>query len=110
MNIQIAKTAHAVHRAYCQEMGMKTQPKWHEISPEHRQTVIDSVSKIMAGEMNSPKESHQNFVDRKIADGWTFGEYSLERKTNPRLVNFESLEKEDRMKEILFFECVKSFF
>jgi hypothetical protein len=111
MNIdQISKTAHAVHRAYCFEMGIPTQPKWVEVSPEHKAVVANTVRNILLGNITSIEESHNLFVESKVMDGWSFDkEYSLENKTNPRLVPFNLLSKEQRVKEALFFKCVSSF-
>ena len=106
---QIAKTCHAVHRAYCKQMGIETQPVWDEVSESHKDVIINSVLKILSGEINSKEESHFNFVMNKEAQGWKFGIYSKENKTNPRLLPFEELRIEDQVKETLFFETVKSF-
>lgn len=107
---QIAKTAHAVHKAYCDEMEIPTQPCWDDVDQGHKDVVIDSVMKIMEGHITSAEISHINFVTMKLSQGWIYGEaYSRELKTNPRLVTFGNLSKEQRIKEALFFECVNSF-
>lgn len=107
---QIAKTAHAVHRAYCLEMGTPTQPKWENVENGHKDVVYNSIRDIMQGSIKSVKESHNKFVESKYAQGWRFGEvYSIENKLNPRMVDFSKLTIEQRVKERLFFECVSSF-
>jgi hypothetical protein len=106
---QIAKTAHAVHVTFCNEMIIATQPAWDEISEEHRQVIISSVDKIVMGEITSKVESHNNFVAMKKSQGWRYGQYNSDYKLNPRLVPFEELTLMDRIKESLFFETVKSF-
>ena len=107
---QIAKTAHTVHLAYCKEMGILTQPNWDDINESHRDMVLDSVSKILSGEISSREESHKCFLDHKLSDGWVYGkEYSLDNKTNPRLVEFNDLDEEQKIKDALFFSCVSSF-
>ena len=91
-------------------MGLKTQPEWDELSDEHSEAILDSVNKIMDGEINSREESHDNFVVYKKANGWVYGEeYNLSFQTNPRLCEFKDLSLEDRVKESMFFECVNSF-
>ena len=107
---QIAKTAHLVHITYCKHIGSLTQPEWSEVSPSHKNVVYSSINKIIKGELKSVEDSHDAFVKYKYSQGWGFSEtYSLENKTNPRLVAFERLSLEQRIKESLFFECVKSF-
>ena len=107
---QIAKTAHAIHRAYCLEMGISTQPKWENVENTHKDVVYNSIRHIMQGSIKSAEESHSKFVESKYAQGWRFGEvYSIEDKLNPRMVDFSRLTTEQRVKERLFFECVSSF-
>ena len=107
---QIAKTAHAIHRAYCLEMGIPTQPKWENVENGHKDVVYNSIRHIIQGSIKSVEESHNKFVESKYAQGWRFGEvYSIEDKLNPRMVDFSRLTMEQRVKERLFFECVSSF-
>ena len=111
MNIeQIAKTCHSVHRAYCTELNIPTQPEWDKVENEHRETVIDSITQILSGKIKSKEDSHNNFVNLKQMNGWVYGEvWDAVEKTNPRLVPFDELSDEHKVKEALFFECVKSF-
>ena len=107
---QIAKTAHAIHRAYCLEMGIPTQPKWEDVNDDHKKVVYNSIKHIISEDIKTVEESHNQFVASKHAQGWIFGEaYSIENKTNPRMTDFSRLTKEQRIKEMLFFECVMSF-
>ena len=107
---QIAKTAHAIHRAYCLEMGIPTQPKWEDVDNGHKDVVYNSVGQIMQGSIKSVEESHNNFIEYKYSQGWRYGkDYSLNFKLNPRMVDFSRLTIEQKIKERLFFECVTSF-
>ena len=107
---QIAKTAHSIHRAYCLQMGIPTQPKWEDVENEHKDVVRHSIRHIIKGNINNVEESHDNFIKFKHEQGWRFGEvYSIENKLNPRMVCFSRLTLEQRIKEALFFECVISF-
>ena len=107
---QIAKTAHAIHRAYCLEMGIPTQPKWEDVDNGHKAVVYNSIRHIINGTIKTVEESHNKFIESKYEQGWRFGEvYSIEDKLNPRMVDFSRLTLEQRIKERLFFECVSSF-
>jgi hypothetical protein len=107
---QIAKTAHAIHIAYCLEMEIPTQPKWEDVENEHKDIVYNSVRQIIQGSIKSVEESHNKFVESKYAQGWRFGEvYSIKEKINPRIVDFSRLTLEQKIKGRLFFECVSSF-
>lgn len=107
---QIAKTAHSIHRAYCIEMNIPTQPEWIDVEHSHKDVIYNTIRNILHGKISSIEESHNKFIESKTSQGWSFGkEYSIEDKKNPRLVEFNKLTKEQRIKERLFFECVKSF-
>jgi len=110
MTEQIAKTAHAIHRAYCLEMNIPTQPEWDDVANEHKDVVFNSIRYILHGHITSVEDSHNKFVESKHANGWRFGEvYSIENKLNPRMIDFSRLTIEQKVKERLFFECVSSF-
>jgi hypothetical protein len=107
---QIAKTAHAVHLAYCELNDLSTQPKWGKLTREHKQTIKSTVKKILSGEIESVKNAHENFVEFKKSNGWVYGKtYDRDKKINPRLCDYEKLSHHDKVKETLFFECVNSF-
>lgn len=107
---QIAKTCHIVHTTFSQAIGHGTQPSFDEVSEAHKNTIISSIEKILSGEITSPMQSHDNFVKEKLEAGWKHSdEYSIENKTNPRLVPFSELPNSNRIKEELFFNTVKSF-
>lgn len=108
-SVQVAMICHAAHNEYAKQIG---QPSisWEDKGEEHQQTVIDSVNKIMSGEIKSPEQAHNNFVKRKEADGWVYGlEFSTEKKINPRLIPFNRLSRIHQNKEELFFNIVKVF-
>lgn len=105
MKEQIAKTCHAAHNALCEE-----PIPWELKTSEHKATVYSSIDKILSGEILSAKQAHDNFVARKKADGWVYGEeYSTEDKINPRVTEFENLGLIDLAKEKIFFNIVESF-
>ena len=55
---QIAKTAHAIHRAYCLEIGIATQPTWKIVSLDHKKVVYSSIKHILDGQINTVEQSH----------------------------------------------------
>lgn len=106
---RIAKACHAAHNQICKEFGQPVIP-WESKSPEHHETVKNSVKKILNGVIRSPEEAHMNFVFKKREDGWKHGtEYSTKNKTNPRLCDFDQLPKVERLKEEMFFAVASSF-
>ena len=107
--LQLAKACHNIHNVVCLNNGMQVIP-WEEKSEKHHKVVINSIDKILKGKINSPEESHDNFVAKKEKDGWIYGEkFSTKNKTNPRLCNFNELEGPEKEKEDFFFALVSSF-
>lgn len=105
----IAQICHAAHNAYCEGLGQTNIP-WEMRSEKHKQTVISSVEKILEGKVLNPEHAHIIFVTQKIDAGWTYGEeYDVIEKTNPRLVVWEHLPIEEKLKDIMFFNIVNSF-
>lgn len=107
--LKIAKACHNVHNVFCANNGMKVIP-WDEKATEHHAVVINSIERILSGEVESPEDAHENFVRLKEDFGWEYGpEYSTKNKTNPRLCDWEELPQVERMKEELFFAVVSGF-
>ncbi len=102
---------HAVHRAYhASNNNFSFGLKWEEKSEEHQATVCDTVTLILNGEITNVEDSHENFVNRKLADGWSYADnYSQEDKTSPRLKPFYDLPKTEQAAEHIFFEAVNAF-
>lgn len=89
---QIAKTCHAIHLAFSKEMNIPTQPVWEEVEESHKNVLYDSIKKILNDEIKSVEVSHENFVLSKKKSGWVYDDvYSIENKTNPRLLSFNEL-------------------
>ena len=106
---KIAKICHNVHNVICEQNGLKVTP-WEEKSEEHQAIVIDSVDKILSGEINSPEQAHDNFIGMKIEEGWIFGaNHSEKKKTSPRLCEFTDLPDLEQMKDEYFFNVACSF-
>lgn len=57
---------------------------------------------------NNPAESHANWCDYKIRQGWVFGPVKdFSAKTHPDLVSYDSLPAEQKDKDRLFHAIVK---
>jgi len=103
----IAKTCHAAHLAYSNTHGLKTQPAWKDVEKSHKDAMFSSIKNIMSGVLKSPEDSHKNFIKMKLDAGWIYGkEYSIENKTNPRLVKFEELNIHDVARGVIFHSIV----
>jgi hypothetical protein len=104
---QIARVCHEVNRAYCQSLGDDSQPEWADAPPEIRASAIAGVEAHVANPGLTPAESHEVWVDYKLAEGWVYDPVkSIADKTHPNLVPFENLPPEQQAKDLIFKACV----
>ena len=105
---KIAKICHEANRAYCETLGDWSQPTWENAPDWQKKSAINGVVLHLAGDV-SPKDSHDNWVKDKLADGWVFGTKDPEAKTHPCIVVYEKLPIEQRRKDYIFKAIVESF-
>lgn len=107
--VAIARVAHELNRAYCAALGDHSQRPWEEAPEWQRDSAIDGVLKIQSGHIVGPYTSHQNWMDDKRIDGWTYGPVKdPSAKTHPCMVPFDELPVEQQVKDHLFFNTVKT--
>jgi hypothetical protein len=105
----IAKTAHEVNKAFCEGLGDTSQVSWEEAPLNIKSSAIDGVKSIIDGKVVNPGDSHKNWLEFKKNDGWVYGEVKdLEKKTHPCFVSYDELKPEDKIKDLLFVEVVKT--
>lgn len=102
--LAIAKVVHQQNKAYCEVIGDLTQVDWDEAPAWQKESAFDGIRKIDEGIITQPSDSHQSWYDHKKAEGWIFGPIKdADLKEHPCMVPFESLEPEQTVKDILFF-------
>lgn len=106
---KVAKVAYEVNKAYCEAIGDYSQPEWNDAPDWQRDSVINGVEFHLLNPDASPSDSHNNWLKRKLAEGWTYGEVkNLEKKEHPCCVEYEKLPLEQRVKDYLFKQIVLS--
>ena len=100
---EIAKVCHQANKAYCESLGDKTQVDW-EAAPEWQKTsAVSGVEARANHPMIAPAQTHNLWMQQKLADGWVYGEVKdAEKKTHPCLVPYSKLSIEQRVKDELF--------
>jgi len=107
---QIAKTCHAVNKAFCEHLGDTSQPTWEEAPDWQKQSAMNGVRYHLENPDSKPSDSHNNWMSEKKADGWVYGEVKdPEKKEHPCLVEYEELPKDQQAKDSLFIAVVRSF-
>ncbi len=106
--IDIARIAHNVNTAYCNGMGDSTQVRWEDASEDQRKAALAGVNFHITGD-REPSESHTAWVKQKIANGWVYGLVKDdEKKTHPCIIPFDSLSKEEQVKDFVFKAVIDS--
>jgi hypothetical protein len=100
-----AMAAHEANRTYCKALGDLSQLPWDEIDDKLRESILDGVDGVFAG--NGPRASHDSWLAQKRRDGWIFG-YAKDSgsKTHPCMVEYDELPPEQRAKDTLFVAVV----
>jgi hypothetical protein len=106
--IDIAIVAHEANRMYCQAIGDNAKVPWSQL-PEHMmKSTIEGVMAVKADPSTTPERSHAAWRASKESTGWCLGDYSVEKKTHPNLVDYAELPAEQRKKDSLFLAIVKT--
>lgn len=106
----IAKLCHEVNRQFCAGVtGDFTHKTWDEAPGWQRQSVYAGVVHYLENPGLTPEQSHQAWLDYKLADGWSFGNTKDDvAKTHPNLVPFAQLHVHERAKDAIFTAICKT--
>ena len=105
--IYIAKMCHDVNKAYCESIGDLSQPTWEEAPQWQKDSAASGVMFHLSAPNRQPQDSHENWANEKIADGWVYGEVKdPDKKTHPCLVPYGQLPIEQQTKDYLFKSVV----
>jgi hypothetical protein len=108
-NLEIARVAHEVNRAYCASLGDMTQLPWDQAPQWQKDSALQGVEFHLANPNSKPSDSHESWLKQKTADGWKYGEKKdPEKKEHPCFVPYDKLPKEQQAKDFLFLGVVRA--
>lgn len=100
--IDVARVAHEVNRAYCLALGDASQPAWED-APDWMKDSANAGVSLHWHDDHGPEASHAAWMAHKVADGWVYGPAKdAERKTHPCIVPFAELPPEQQAKDFIF--------
>jgi hypothetical protein len=106
---QIAKVCHEANKAYCEAIGDKSQVSWHAAPDWQKESVINGVEFHMNNPKSTPEDSHNNWLEKKKAEGWKKGKKKDPvKRTHPLMVPFQMLPKEQKAKDYIFLGIVRA--
>jgi hypothetical protein len=105
--VLLAKIAHEANRAYCLALGDSSQDHW-EAAPEWQKlSAMSGVRGALRG--NTPRQSHQSWLEEKALEGWKYGPVKdVEKKEHPCFVPYEDLPEDQKLKDHVFVGIVKA--
>ena len=106
---QIAEIAHEANRAYAKCIGEK-KPRWDDTTAEVKAAAIDGVAFRLTHPWASPEEQHEQWAKFKKDTGWTYGAtLDAKKKTHPCLLPYAELPVEQKLKDSLYTNVLKTF-
>lgn len=106
---QIAEVCHEVNRAYCESLGDNSQPAWKDAPDWQKKSAWSGVFLHLENPNLTPENSHNNWLDEKVEDGWKYGEVKdPEKKTHPCIVPYSDLPADQKAKDSIFTQIVNS--
>jgi len=106
---QIARVCHEANRAYCMAIGDHSQASWDRATAWQKDSAITGVTASLAAPDKTPEQSHQGWLEKKAAEGWTYGAVKKpELRQHPCMVPYDQLPIEQRLKDELFIGVVRA--
>jgi hypothetical protein len=100
-----ARAAHEAIRAYCLALGDESQLPWDSAPEWQRESTRCGVRGVFQG--NTPRQSHQSWLDEKATTGWVYGPVKdPEKKQHPCIVPYDELPLEQQQKDQIFVAVV----
>ncbi len=84
----------------------KNAPLWDKVNESERTTAKQMV-KTFLDHPEDPGAFHQQWMETQVKDGWQYGEErDPDAKTDPMLVPFDELPREEHLRYTLFAQIV----
>lgn len=108
MNLaKIAELAHEANRSYCLLIGDDSQKPWDEAPEWQKESIMDGVKFHLANPSATPEQSHQNWMNHKMAEGWKWGGIKNEKlKEHPCFCPYDCLPISQQIKDHIFRSVV----
>jgi hypothetical protein len=102
-----ARGAHEVNRAYCFAIGDTSQVAWDSAPVWQRESARNGVEGVLQG--NTPKQSHESWLEEKRKTGWKYGPVKdADKKEHPCFLPYDELPPEQAAKDELFVSTVRA--
>ena len=76
--------------------------KWEEMDDNHQQLAANAVKEIYSNPLKSAEEYQNLWMKLKIEDGWSLGNFDLDKKLHPSLLPFNELPESEIAKDLIW--------
>lgn len=105
----IAKVCHEVNKAYCESIGDDSQKIWQDAPQWQKDSAIEGVIFHINNPNAKPSDSHNNWLEQKVKDGWEWGSIKdADKKEHPCFMPYNLLPTEQKSKNYIFKQIVDS--
>lgn len=104
----IAKVCHSANKTIA-DFNNEEMASWEDAEQWQRDSAVEGVKKVIENPSITPEELHQEWMEFKEKDGWSYGEVKdVEAKTHPCMVPYHELPDHQRLKDHMFNAIVSS--
>jgi hypothetical protein len=108
--VNVAKICHEMNRTLCAQLGDHSQVSWEDAPSWQKASAVDGVRAVAEGRVRTPNQSHAAWLERKLREGWTYGEVKdVENKVHPCMLPYECLPDSEKLKDITFINIAAAF-
>jgi hypothetical protein len=105
----IAQVVHEIQVAFTRQLSDYSLKPWSETPEDVKAITIAAVKHHTDYPEDGAKESHDNWVDGKIVQGWKYGPVKdAIKKEHPSLIPFAELPLNERIKDALVVQTIHS--
>lgn len=104
---KIAAVCHEVNRCYALLLGDDSHVKWEDAPEWQKESALIGVKYRLDNPGVSPEDSHNCWLETKLADGWKYGPVKdPEAKEHPCIMAYDELPLEEQIKDELFTSII----
>lgn len=105
---EIARVCHEVNKAVCESLGDSSQVGWDDAEDWQKDSAVNGVRLHLGNPNTTPEMSHENWLKKKVADGWMFGSVKdAAAKIHPCMVPYSELPAGQKTKDYVFKAIVE---